>query len=83
MKNMQELITTVEKALEKHYIFANVYQHEDLPVIDVDINWGDWKHSHLYADMIVEELGGMLLSTKVTAEDGSDCYSAIHSYIFH
>lgn len=83
MKNMNEIIATVQKTLFDAHIFAEVYQHYDLPVVCVNISWGDWKHSHLRADYLVEQLGGNLFTTQVTEEDGSDCYSAIHNYIFH
>lgn len=83
MKNMKEIIAAVEKALEKYHIYAYVHQHDDLPVVAVEIEWGDWKHDHRLADIIVEEdLGGQNISTKITAEDGSDCYSAVHYYMF-
>lgn len=47
---------------------------------DIEIEWGDWKHDHKFTDDIMEVLGYVLLQEKVTEEDGSDCYSAIHYY---
>ena len=55
-------------------------------IIKAEINWGDWKHDHLYYSHLVEEWakenGFLILSPdgveKVTEEDGSDCYSGIH-----
>ena len=43
---------------------------------------GDWKHEHLHTDSILCKLFGCnLISEYVTEEDGSDYYSAIHTYI--
>ena len=49
--------------------------------IKVEIIWGDWKHDHLYANWVLKELGAREYSCDITEEDGSDCYSAIHTYI--
>lgn len=51
--------------------------------IEVEINWGDWKHEHLRCKWLTEQLLemrgiGFDFDTFVTEEDGSDCYSAIH-----
>lgn len=83
MPEMKEIIAKVETALTDARIHASVYQRMDLPVVAVEINWGDWKHDHLHADLVVERLGGLLVSTQLTEEDCSDCYSAVHNYIFH
>lgn len=51
----------------------------------VNINWGDWKHDHLWAEHYV----GLFLESKefkydedcyVTEENGSDCYSGNHTF---
>lgn len=50
--------------------------------VKVDITWGDWKHDHLFVDHVFTTiLGAKHYSTEVTEEDGSDTYSAIHTYI--
>lgn len=48
--------------------------------IQIEIYWGDWKHSHLRADYLMEQNGFKLIGKEVTEEDGSDCYSARHTY---
>lgn len=54
----------------------------------VDIKWGDWKHDHWRCDYLVEEFAKennrkiFFQKTNITEEDGSDCYSATHFYIF-
>lgn len=43
---------------------------------------GDWKHSHLYCDYLMERhLGYKFVSSKVTESDGSDWYTAIRIYV--
>ena len=48
----------------------------------IKVTWGDWKHSHLYLDHLMQELGYELLSEKVTEENGSDTYSSDHYYFY-
>ena len=48
----------------------------------VEIHWGDWKHSHLRADWLMEQAGFEFCGENVTEEDGSDCYSAMRFYKF-
>ena len=50
--------------------------------VQVHIHWGDWKHDHAFVDYIFTQvLGAKHYSTDITEEDGSDCYSAIHTFI--
>jgi len=51
-------------------------------VYDIEIHWGDWKHEHLYLKFLLEELGYIQTQERVTEEDGSDCYSAIHRFVW-
>lgn len=49
--------------------------------IEFDINWGDWKHEHLRARWLLQELFEKLgieaeIDSYTTEEDGSDTYSA-------
>lgn len=51
----------------------------------IDINHGDWKHEHWYADSLVKKffMGkglGVEIEEDVTLENGSDTYSACHYY---
>jgi hypothetical protein len=48
--------------------------------IEISVEWGDWKHSHLYLDYLMKELGYVYSHEQITEEDGSDCYSSIHFY---
>ena len=49
-------------------------------IVYIDIEWGDWKHEHGYADYIMSINGFDKITEKLTEEDGSDCYSSIHYY---
>ena len=76
-----EISEKVEKYLRDNKLWASVEPcWDDLPVIEVDINWGDWKHEHLRAKWLLEEVGIHFINTKVTEENGSDCYSARHRF---
>ena len=49
--------------------------------IEFDINWGDWKHEHLRAKWLLQELFDSLgikaeIRSHTTEEDGTDTYSA-------
>ena len=87
---MDEKIKAVYELLKANNIYANVYQygqlpdqHGQLPVVCVEIEWGDWKHEHWRADWLIEEeLKGNKIKVEITEDDGSDTYSAIHYYMF-
>ena len=59
--------------------FSEIYQSELF--IEVLVEWGDWKHSHIWLDHCMEQIGYRLLEENVTENDGSDCYSSIHIYM--
>lgn len=78
---LQDLAEKLEAHLRENKLFASAWA---TPLyIEVEINWGDWKHEHLrckwLTDEFLEKLGMTAhIATEVTEEDGSDCYSAIH-----
>lgn len=55
---------------------------EDGIFTNVEIEWGDWKKDHGYCRWLMGELGFRELDSEITEEDGTDCYSAIHTYIY-
>ena len=72
----------VHDFLNDNGVWAEVYPYRhDMPVLVVDIHWGDWKHEHLWAKNLMEFLGYKEIGNKVTEEDGSDCYSAEHYFL--
>ena len=48
--------------------------------VAVTIEWGDWKHDHFWCADLMGYIGYEETKSKVTEEDGSDCYSAIHYF---
>lgn len=46
----------------------------------IEIVWGDWKHSHAYADYVMSNNGFKKTKETVTEDDGDDCYSSYHFY---
>lgn len=48
--------------------------------VAVTIEWGDWKHDHFWCGDLMGYIGYEQTKSKVTEEDGSDCYSAIHYF---
>ena len=81
-KKKCELAEKVDKVLRDGGVFAEVCPCTDKTDVEVLIHWGDWKHDHLRADWLIKEIGGTLFKTYVTEDNGSDCYSAVHKYIF-
>lgn len=76
----------MKKKIEKIFKDNNLsYEWEvsvDLPnVVMIYVEWGDWKHDHIYLRNIMQKHGFHLISEEVTEEDGSDAYSATHIYI--
>lgn len=75
------MIREIERLLYDNSICANVWENKTLGTIQVEIEWGDWKHDHARAEWLIQENGYKHIGTDVTEEDGSDCYSAIHYFI--
>lgn len=68
----------IQKYLDDHELWGEVSVDDD--TVYVEINWGDWKHEHLRCEYLMNKLGYSQEYVDVTEEDGSDCYSAIHTY---
>lgn len=56
----------------------------DKGIIKANIEWGDWKHQHLYFKSRVQKFFDELnikieIDSEVTEEDGSDTYSALYT----
>lgn len=78
-----EIAEKVEKVLDENNVWASVSPHYELPVIEIEINNGDWKHDHLRTKWVMGEQFPefVYVGEVVTEEDGTDSYSAIHRYI--
>lgn len=57
-----------------------IYQIEDNEVL-ICISWGDWKHEHLACEQIMKKLGYVQVQEVITEDNGTDCYSAEHTFI--
>ena len=71
-------IQKIQKYLQAHQIYACLW--EDNNQIVISIEWGDWKHDHLYCIHLMSEIGYEHICENITEEDGSDCYSAEHYF---
>lgn len=84
MKNTKiyKIIEKINKKLMDNMIVADVY-HTGLPgQVCVEILWGDWKHEHVRTKLLVQDMGGFYVGSQTIEEDGSDCYSAVHTFLF-
>lgn len=71
---------TIHSFLNDNGVWADVYcQTDDIVVVNID--WGDYKHDHAWCQELMGYLGYKRVSFDVTDEDGSDCFSAEHTYI--
>ena len=57
-----------------------VFKENDNGFIAIAIEWGDWKHDHLFCDHLMKKMGYTKNTEHLTGQDGSDCYSSIHFY---
>jgi hypothetical protein len=87
MSKVKEFEDELIQYLNDTDLCAETYYDEYNMAIVVEIEWGDWKHQHLYAVYLIEEFlkskNIQLLQhiERVTEENGSDCYSAIHYFL--
>lgn len=75
MRDIEQDIRRIFKENNCHYDYC-IYDGK----VKVYVDWGDWKHDHLFLDYIMKNNGYRLKSEVVTEEDGSDCYSSIHLF---
>lgn len=74
-------VNKIEKNLHSHGLVCEVFSYpNDFDMIDVNVEWGDWKHSHEYCDYIMKQKGWELESESIYDEDDSDCYCSTHTY---
>ena len=84
---MSDLLIKITESLEAEFKKYNRYYdvYNDYCGLCIEVNWGDWKHDHLFVKWTVDEVlekmgfkGKYTVTEQVTEEDGSDTYSAIH-----
>ena len=78
----KDTIDMVSEFLRDNHVDAEVYaKGSGTNIVPcVHIEWGDWKHEHLWARDLMSYLGYTEIGSKVTEEDGSDAYSAVHYF---
>lgn len=78
-KNEEDLHEVVTRILKNGKLHGEVdiYPNGEVSVL---IEWGDWKHEHGYLRYLMQQNGFTETDENVTEEDGSDCYSAIHTF---
>lgn len=82
-----KVIETIEEEFKKYNLFCDVYN--DYSGINIEISWGDWKHDHWCAKEVAGEVLTRLgyknynITSCITEENGSDCYSAVHTIRFY
>ena len=69
-----------EYLLDNGIVCETFVYPNDFDRVDVNIEWGDWKHDHILCDELMKEKGRELESESVSEENGSDCYSSTHTY---
>lgn len=86
----RDYVAQIEDYMREHDRYDELWtNHCELDcglIVKAEIHWGDWKHDHLYHEYLMEEYAkknDLIIighDSEVTEEDGSDCYSAIHTY---
>ena len=83
---MKELIKRIWEFLNENGLSVeSVNQYLNLPVVEIAIFWGDWKHEHGRLKYLMREKfekENCYFGQEVTEENGSDCYSAVHRFGF-
>jgi len=72
------MIKKIQEIFKKNN-FRYDYAVQDNIVV-VTIEWGDWKHDHTAIDYVMKQNGFSVMGEQITEEDGSDCYSSIHTF---
>lgn len=74
-----DIVALVEEVLGIYsFSYSDLYIDDNK--LGIDIECGDWKHSHRFLDNLMSSFFGLYGDEVTTAVDGSDCYSAIHYY---
>ena len=85
LSELNNIASGLQAYLKKNKEFYSVYPDVKNSAVCIDVEWGDWKHDHLYVDSVVakyfDSIGvDYMTDEKVTDEDGSDTYSSTHIY---
>lgn len=73
-----------EDLLISHYFEQEEFKVDELWVedgqVNIDIKYGDWKHDHWRCKHLMEKFGYTQEAEVTTESDGTDTYSAHHTY---
>lgn len=82
MEKLQKLVDKVNKIFKEQSCGFSAEVMLEIPnAVCIDIDGGDWKHDHGYADYVMSQNGFQYITEKVTEETDSDWYSSIHYYL--
>ena len=77
------IVDKVSRIFREHQFHYEWYVQHDRRLLNVDVEWGDWKHDHLHLDYVMAAEGFTPVSTRPFGEDTmDDTYSATHVYSF-
>jgi hypothetical protein len=81
LKKLQDKVETLMRE-NKVYSYELDFDLDNDRLVYIELEWGDWKHDHLRLEWLMEENDFRQIGEVTTEEDGSDCYSAIHTFIY-
>lgn len=81
MDEIRQTQNEVNAILRDGHLFNSSTEVRDNGQVIVYIYWGDWKHNHGRLKHLMFQHGYFYVCGEVTEEDGSDCYSARHTFV--
>ena len=81
LKKLQDKVETLMRE-NKVYSYELDFDLDNDRLVYIELEWGDWKHDHLRLEWLMENNDFRQIGEVTTEEDGSDCYSAIHTFIY-
>lgn len=69
----------VQKIMKENEMYYEWYVDFNGKIV-VIVEWGDWKHDHIFLENVMAKNGYLQTDEELTEEDGSDTYSAIHTF---
>lgn len=70
----------IDDYLKNNGLYPEVWKSGSEIIVSID--WGDWKHDHIWCRTAMGYIGYKEVGGQVTEENGSDCYSAEHYFQF-
>ena len=82
MSKFQDAIDKVNKKFKNNSFTAEILD-VNKKIVQINIDGGDWKHDHGFADYTMSVNGFKKVHEQITSEDGSDWYGSVHFYVFN